>query len=106
MKALYALVLGMLTILLGITGCRGTESKGPAEKQYPVQGKVIAINVDKPSIKLEHEDIPGLMQGMTMDFAVPNAKLLEGLKAGDKVHGRLKVESGKYVITELQKHGG
>jgi hypothetical protein len=38
------------------------------------------------------------MQGMTMEFAVQNAKLLEGLKAGDQVHGRLKVESGKYII--------
>jgi protein SCO1/2 len=105
MKTSYSLVLGVLAIPLLIVGCQGTQSKGPAEKLYPILGKVVAVNPDKPSIKLDHEDIPGLMQGMTMEFAVQNATLLEGLKAGDQVHGRLKVESGKYIITELQKHG-
>jgi protein SCO1/2 len=98
-------MLGVLATALLIAGCQGTQSKGPAEKQYPIKGKVIAVNPDKPSIKLEHEDIPGLMEAMTMEFAVQNAKLLEGLKAGDQVRGRLKVESGKYIITELEKRG-
>jgi protein SCO1/2 len=105
MKTSYSLVLAVCAIPLIFAGCQGTESKGPAEKHYRIMGKVIAVNADKPSVKLDHEDIPGLMQGMTMEFAVQNAKLLEGLKAGDQVHGRLKVESGKYIITELEKHG-
>ena len=43
------------------------------------------------------------MQGMEMEFAVENAKVVQGLKAGDQVQGRLKVESGKYILTELEK---
>jgi protein SCO1/2 len=105
MKTLSWLALAVLAMPLVLAGCQGSQSKGPPEKQYPLKGKVIAVNPDKPSIKIEHEDIPGLMQGMTMEFAVPNANLLEGLKVGDQVHGRMKVESGKYIITELQKHG-
>jgi Cu/Ag efflux protein CusF len=105
MKTSSWLVLAVLAIPVVFAGCKVSESKGPAEKQYPIQGKVIAVNPDKPSIKLEHGDIPGLMQGMTMDFAVHNAKLLEGIKVGDQVRGRMKVESGKYILTELEKHG-
>jgi Cu/Ag efflux protein CusF len=41
---------------------------------------------------------------MEMKFSVEDAKMLEGIKAGDQVHGRLKVDSGNYIITELKKH--
>jgi Cu/Ag efflux protein CusF len=103
MKTFYWLVLCVLTIPVILAGCQGNESKAPAEKLYPIKGKVTAVNPDKPSVKLDHEDIPGLMQGMEMEFDVANAKLLQGLKVGDQVKGRLKVESGKYIITELEK---
>ena len=38
-----------------------------------------------------------------MSFAVEDGKLLDGLKAGDPVEGKLKVTPGTIVITELQK---
>jgi Cu/Ag efflux protein CusF len=103
MKASYWLMLFVLAIPLVLAGCKGNEPKGPAEKRYPIKGKVIAVNPDKPSVRLDHEDIPGLMQGMEMEFSVEDPKVLDGLKAGDQVQGRLKVESGKHVITELEK---
>ena len=103
MKRSYRLGLFVLSLCLVLAGCKPSEPKAPAEKQYPIKGKVIAVNPDQPSVKLDHEDIPGLMKAIEMEFAVEKAKLLEGLKAGDQVQGRLKVESGKYVITELAK---
>ena len=84
-------------------GCQGNPSKGSAEKQYPLKGKVVAVNQDKQTVTLDHEDIPGLMHAMTMDFEVANSKLLDGLKPGDQLQGRLEVESGRYIITELEK---
>src|SRR5438309_2361056 len=100
MKPSHWFLLVALTVPVIFAGCRGNE-KAPADKQYAIKGKVTAVNPDKSSVKLDHEDIPGLMNAMEMEFAVEKAKLLEGLKAGDQVQGRLKVESGKYVITEL-----
>jgi len=44
-----------------------------------------------------------LMKGMKMEFPVQDAKLLESLQVGDQVQGKLKVESGKYLITGLKK---
>jgi Cu/Ag efflux protein CusF len=101
-----------LVLLLGplaLAGCTTNSDKTPAgkqtsaEKQYSIKGKVVAVDAAKPSVKLDHEDIPGLMKGMQMDFTVENAKVLEGLKAGDQVQGHLKVESGKHIITHLEK---
>jgi len=75
MKAFNWFLLFVFAIPLVLAGCKGNEATSSAEKQYSIRGKVTAVNPDKPSVKLDHEDIPGLMQGMEMEFAVANAKL-------------------------------
>ena len=102
MKAFPWLWIVALLVPLGLAGCKGCDQATTA-KEYPIKGKVIAVNPSKPSVKLDHEEIPGLMKAMEMDYPVENAKLLEGIKAGDQVQGQLKVESGKYIITRLEK---
>lgn len=93
----------LLAAPLWFAGCKPDEPTGPAAKQYPIKGKVVAVDVTKHTVKLNHEDIPGLMRGMTMSLDVADARLLDGLKEGDEVQGTLKVESGKYILTELKK---
>jgi protein SCO1/2 len=103
----------LLLVLIGlfaVAGC-SKQSNTPGaskdkEKIYDVHGKVMAIQADpkEPKVKLDHEAIPGVMDAMKMWFHVENAKLLEGIKEGDQVHGRFKMPDGKYVITELMKH--
>ncbi len=93
-----------ICVPLTITGCKGGQNSAPGGKEYPIKGKVVAVDNSKPSVKLDHEEIPELkMKGMEMEYPVENAKVLEGLKAGDQVQGTLKMESGKYIITHLEK---
>ena len=100
-----------MTVVLPLTfiGCRdegGDMSPLPAgttEEQYEVNGKVVAVDPDAKTVTLDHEDIPGLMKGMEMEFAVENPAVLKGLAAGDQVQGRLVVKDGDYIITELKK---
>jgi len=84
-----------------VAGCR--QETAPA-KEYDIKGKVVSVSADKKAVTLDHEDIPGLMKGMKMEFGVADPKVLEGIQAGDQVQGRLKVDNGKYVITRLEKH--
>src|SRR5262245_28947958 len=102
MKSSLWLGLLLLTSALFLLGCKGEGQKGAEAKHYPIKGKVMAVDATKLSVQLDHEDIPGLMKAMQMSFKVENAKLLEGLKAGDEVQGQLKVDGGNYVITELK----
>lgn len=100
----WLLVMALLVPLaIAVAGCTGSKETTPAGKQYPIKGKVVAVDVSKPSVKLDHEEIPGLMKAMEMDYAVENAKVLEGIKAGDQVEGHLRADSGRYTITQLQK---
>jgi protein SCO1/2 len=75
-------------------------------KDYDVRGKIVAINPAKPAVTLDHEDIPGLMKAMQMEFKVQEPKLLEGIKVGDQVQGRLKKGDTGYVLTHLEKRTG
>jgi Cu/Ag efflux protein CusF len=94
-----------LGLVLLPAGCQKPADSAPkaTEKLYEVKGKVVSVNAEKRTVTLDHEDIPGLMKGMRMEFAVEDPKLLTGLAAGDAVQGKLKVRSGDYVLTELAK---
>jgi protein SCO1/2 len=93
----------LLVSALVLAGCQKTDKSDKEPTDYPIKGKVVAVNAEKKTVKIDHEDIPGLMEAMTMNFTVEEVRLLKGLKPGDKVEGRLKTDSGKYIITELEK---
>jgi Cu/Ag efflux protein CusF len=66
----------------------------------------MAIDAEKKEVKLDHEDIVGWMGAMKMEFSVADAKMLEGLKVGDQVKGRIKKDPkaiGGGLITRLEK---
>ena len=84
-------------------GCAEKQPEKTAPQFYEVHGKVTAIRSDKTGVTMDHDDIPGLMKAMTMEFPVKDAKILDGIEVGDHVDGKLRVESGKYLVTELKK---
>ena len=102
MKPSYSVWVLLLLAVLTFIGCR-SRSDAPKEKTYEIKGTVVAVDAKKPSVKLDHQDIPGLMKAMVMEFDVATPKVVEGLKSGDKVQGKLKVESDRPIVTVLEK---
>jgi len=99
-------VLVLAMVLAGCQGGGGDKAKTAAAQQYDIRGKVVAVDPAKPAVTLDHEDIPGLMKAMQMEFKVEDPKLLEGMNVGDQVQGRLKKGESGYVITQLEKRPG
>jgi Cu/Ag efflux protein CusF len=102
MKLLLSLWLPLFLVGAVVMGCR-SRSESSKEKTYEIKGIVVALDAKKPSAKLDHQDIPGFMMAMEMEFDAASPKVLEGLRPGDKVQGKLKVEAGKAIITVLEK---
>ena len=102
MRTMSLLLIG-IAFTLALLGCTSGTPNQDKERLFDVNGKVVSIDADKNKIRLNHEDIPGLMKAMEMDFAVSDSKILSGIKAGDSVHAKLKVKDSNYVITELHK---
>ena len=88
-----------------VAGCSGEPAgKGnEAARHYEITGKVVRVDARKPAVALDHEDIPGLMKAMEMEFDVQDAKILDGINPGDQVKGELVKDKSGYVITKLEK---
>lgn len=65
------------------------------------KGKVIAVTQEKQELVLEHGEIKGFMDAMTMGYKVSSPSLLKGLKAGDQV--QFTIDPKKSVITKVTK---
>ena len=70
---------------------------------YPGKGTVTKINDTLGSVEMDHDDIPGLMPAMRMEFYVSDKKLLNGLKVGDPVEFTIRYKGGSETIVKLKK---
>ena len=70
---------------------------------YQGVGVVKSVNPKLPSIEIDHEEIKGLMEGMTMEFHVRDKSLLQGLAAGDHIEFNIESGVGGLKITAIRK---
>ncbi|MBA4066742.1 MAG: hypothetical protein C0501_24155 [Isosphaera sp.] len=108
MRSLLHVLITSAAVAVSALGCQGqpdssSQTQAAGAKAYDVRGTVVALDAGKKSVTLDHEDIPGLMRAMTMDFPVADPAVLDGLKPGDAVRGKIRVEGGAYSVTNLKK---
>jgi Cu/Ag efflux protein CusF len=65
------------------------------------EGKILALVPETQEIVVEHGEIKGFMDAMTMGYKVSPASLLKTVRAGDKV--RFTIDTDKRAITKLEK---
>ena len=65
------------------------------------EGKVIATVPSTSQIVVEHGEIKGFMDAMTMGYRAEPSSLLEGLKSGDRV--RFTIDVPKNAIVKIEK---
>jgi Cu/Ag efflux protein CusF len=65
------------------------------------EGKVIATVPSANQLVVEHGEIKGFMDAMTMGYRVEPPTLLEGLQAGDQV--RFTIDVPKKAIVKIEK---
>jgi Cu/Ag efflux protein CusF len=72
-------------------------------KAYRGRGVVKIINLKEGWIEIDHQEIPGLMPAMEMEYWVRKKSLFRGVAVGDQVDFAV-VETGKgEYLTELKK---
>jgi protein SCO1 len=101
-----SLLYAILFLSLASFSCRsqGGESTASSNaKRYDLKGKVVSVDKAEKRISIEHEEIPGYMDAMTMPFALRKNDYwtLDVLKSGDKVTASLVVDSGLSWIENI-----
>ena len=70
---------------------------------YHGSGVVKSVDLKRPSIEIEHVDIPGLMPAMTMEFYVKDKSLLKGIQPGNQIEFTTENGVGGLKITQIKK---
>ena len=97
MKSTYAVTLALLLA----AGC----SRPAPAKTYPVHGQVLAVDQAKQTVTIKHDDIDGLMPGMTMSFPVKDPALLQGREPGELVDGTIEVSDAPARLASITRVG-
>ena len=90
--------LALAALSVFVTGCddvRRHSARGIVEDVKPEQGLVL----------IDHENIPGLMPAMTMNFDVSDPAILEQLSAGDEISFTIVRTDVAYEIVDVRVVG-
>ena len=90
----------MITAVNGI-GFRASLQAPPADARYQGQGMVVAVDLTKGTVTIDHGEIKGLMPRMVMEFVVDAGDALNGLKPGDTIRFTLRPRGVTFTIAEL-----
>ncbi len=97
-RALCVALISGLVLLSGLFACR------PAETQiYHVRGVVKQLMPEQKQIKIAHEEIPGFMPAMTMEFEVRDPVVLSGLSPEDPIRFSLEHRSKSLYVVAVER---
>jgi Cu(I)/Ag(I) efflux system membrane fusion protein len=90
-------------IVPSVTNKQAAAKQPKSAAGHQAQGKLEAINADG-TVSITHEPIKSLgWPGMTMDFALANTSLIQGVKPGSTINFELvERKPDEWVITKLQ----
>jgi protein SCO1/2 len=76
-------------VLVFLASC----SRQPPPKRYELNGRVVAVDRNLHQLTVAHDDIPGLMAGMTMPFTVNKGSnwVFNDIAPGDSIHATLLI---------------
>jgi Copper binding periplasmic protein CusF len=95
----------LLLLVLALVACDARKAKPltiKGEKLYTVDGKILGRNPADNSLRLDHKEIPGFMEAMTMDYPVRGADVKTLPPDQSRVTAKLHVTDTTYWLTDVK----
>lgn len=99
LRRFYALIVFAVFCLFPLASCQHQVEK----QEFSARGVVKSVIADGKGVRIAHEDIPGFMQAMTMDFEVKDPALLSGVQPEDAIAFTIEKTSESLYITALDR---
>jgi protein SCO1 len=102
LRASALAVLSCLSLALSACSPKASAPAAAAEKVYDLRGEVVGLSTERHTLMVHHEEIPGYMPEMTMEFTLNGAHVTE-FKEGQKIAARMReLESGEFVLEGIR----
>ncbi|MEZ4702461.1 MAG: copper-binding protein [Rhodothermales bacterium] len=98
---LAALVVFLSTILLSSACATKEAEETPTTRTFSGEGVVKVITPSRSFVQIQHGDIPGFMEAMSMHFAVADTSVLTGIAVADSVVFDIEAGPNGVVVTRI-----
>lgn len=88
-----------LPVLVVLTGC-GSGAKDEADPGHALIGQVIGVDLERRTVLVDHEEIPGYMPPMVMEFAVGPGDL-KWMQEGMRLRARMFQTEEGYRLEQI-----
>jgi protein SCO1/2 len=79
----------------------GAETENPNEKRYPLTGEIVKADPERLTLLVNHDEIPGYMAPMTMEFSVSLGDVTNA-RAGQRIRAELvEREGGEFALEKI-----
>ncbi|MPY89290.1 MAG: hypothetical protein GEU99_15355 [Luteitalea sp.] len=92
----------VLCIYVGASACggdgRGAEAEfeaRPGAQRFALAGRVVSVEASERKATVEHDEVEGLMEAMTMQFLVKEQWALQAMAPGDRITATLVVDGAR-----------
>jgi protein SCO1 len=97
----------ILLFALSLVACSKSEVKSKpvdvaGQKVYELRGKIVSRDRGENTLKVDHEEIKGFMEAMTMDYSVRGAKVDQLPPDGTRVTAKLHVVDDAYWLSDVR----
>jgi|SRR6266849_8847838 len=75
----------------------------PGEKVYVMKGVIVSRDTTDNTVRVDHQEIPGYMQAMTMDYSVRGADVASLPANKIPVEAKLHATDDGYWLTDVKK---
>lgn len=96
-------ILFLFSILM-FSACQTVEPAKIASadaKRFPLKGKIVSVDRAKKQATIDHEEIPGYMEAMTMRFPIREDYILETMSKDAEIRAELVVDKGEYWLENI-----
>jgi protein SCO1/2 len=104
MSRLAAVCAASLLMLLAACSRSGNtatiDDDAPGEKRWSLHGQIVSVDATHQTLRVQHEEIVGLMPAMTMDYAVGPGDLANA-KPGERIRADLVQNGGDFRLERI-----
>lgn len=100
----FALVslLALVGVLLNLCGCAPREPAVKTTPSHDIRGEIVGVVTERRTLLVHHEEIPGYMPEMTMEFLIRDADITF-FREGQRIAARMvEEESGEFSLEGIR----